>query len=159
MDETRKIATHLARLLHSGDVICLEGELGTGKTCFAQGLGLGLGVRGRVISPTFTLIREYVAVWPSVKLYHIDLYRVQGVGEALALGIEDYLYGDGICVIEWADRIRDALPAERLWITFHHASETERDLYIEATDNHYERILERLSRQLRDSHPPSCTGQ
>jgi len=154
-DETKKIAARLARLLSSGDVICLEGELGTGKTCFAQGLGLGLGVRVPMISPTFTLVREYPAIWPPVQLYHIDLYRIQSLEEALALGIEEYLYGDGICVIEWAERIREIIPTERLWITLSYLGETERGLHLEATGAHYEEVLRELTQQL-ESPASSC---
>ena len=143
-DETGQIAVRLAQLLCSGDVMCLEGELGAGKTRFAQGIGAGLGVSNHIVSPTFTLIREYATGRPSVKLYHIDLYRIHGADDALAFGIEDYIYGDGICVIEWADRIRDILPADRLWITFHHTGETQRCLQLGATNSHYERVLASL---------------
>ena len=144
-DETGQIAVRLAQLLRSGDVICLEGELGAGKTRFAQGLGAGLGVSNHIVSPTFTLIREYDTGQPSIKLYHIDLYRIQGADDALAFGIEDYIYGDGICVIEWADRIQDILPTDRLWITFHYTGETQRCLQMGATSSHYERVLASLA--------------
>ena len=154
--ETREIASLLACLLRAGDLVCLEGELGAGKTCFAQGLGRGLGVRGRMISPTFTLIREYATALPSVQLYHVDLYRVQSDAEALALGIEDYLYGDGICVVEWADRIPDLLPSERVWVALDHIGESERVLQMVATGSHHERALGRLARILRAPSRASC---
>jgi tRNA threonylcarbamoyladenosine biosynthesis protein TsaE len=111
--ETQALGADLGRLLWPGGVVCLEGELGAGKTCLAQGLGQGLGVAGPIISPTFTLIREYRGRLP---LFHVDCYRVRDLDDAWALGLDDYLYDDGVTVVEWADRVRPLMPAERLWV-------------------------------------------
>ncbi len=90
-DQTRRLGARLGTLLHAGAVICLEGALGAGKTCLAQGIGRGWGVEQRLISPTFVLVREYARPEDSVKLHHIDLYRIAGVEEAWGLGIDEFL--------------------------------------------------------------------
>jgi len=109
--ETRKLGETLGRLLGPGDVVCLEGELGAGKTVFVQGMAAGMGVRGRVASPTFTIIHEHPG---KVPLYHVDAYRLEGVDDAGTAGIEEYLYGRGAVAIEWPQRIQELLPDERL---------------------------------------------
>lgn len=135
------MGARLGRLLGEGDIICLEGELGTGKTCFIQGIGWGMRIRERITSPSFTLIREYVSQGVRLRLYHIDLYRIKEVMEAFLLGLDDYLYDDGVCAIEWAERARDILPQERLWITLRHLGERERSLTMEARGQRYEELL------------------
>ena len=122
-DQTRMWGQALASILDRGDVLCLVGELGAGKTCFVQGVGRGLGVSQVIVSPTFIRIREYAERPSRLPLYHIDLYRVEP-SEGLALAeLGDYLYGDGVCAIEWAERIRSLLPDSRLWVHFEHAEE------------------------------------
>lgn len=144
-DQTRRFGMRLGVLLQAGDVICLEGELGTGKTRFVQGIGRALGIVQPITSPTFTLIAEYAPPPPAPLLYHIDLYRLDApVDEALALGLDEYLRGDGICVIEWADRIEPAIPPERLWITLRHLDGTKRGIVMEATSAHYDTLLDRF---------------
>jgi len=98
---TQAFAARIAPLLAAGDVLWLSGDLGSGKTTFTQGLGRALGIGQPIVSPTFVLIREYAGRLP---LYHIDLYRLDNPREALNLGLRDYLDGDGVCVIEWAER-------------------------------------------------------
>lgn len=109
--DTRRLGEVLGKLLGPGDVVCLEGELGAGKTVFVQGVAAGMGVRGRVVSPTFTIIHEHPG---KVPLYHIDAYRLEGVPDAETVGIEECLYGAGAVAIEWPERIRELLPEERL---------------------------------------------
>ncbi len=140
--QTRRIGARLGKLLQRGDVICLEGELGTGKTCLAQGIARGMGIEERVTSPSFTLIREYGRYGARLPLYHIDFYRIEGIEEALTLGLDDYLYGNGVCVIEWAERAKGILPEERLWITLKHLDETKRGILMEATGDRYKRLLQ-----------------
>ncbi len=101
--ELRGLAAGLAELLHPGDVVLLTGELGAGKTCFIQGMAEGLGVKERVLSPTFTLLREYRG---RLSLYHLDAYRLEGPWDLYQLGLEDYLEGEGVVAVEWADRVR-----------------------------------------------------
>lgn len=110
--ETQAVAAALAAELPKGAVVCLHGDLGTGKTCFVQGLAKAIGVRRPVGSPTFTLINEYRG---QRGLAHIDLYRIRGAADAFGLGVEDYLeHFDGIVAIEWAERMGDLLP-EGCW--------------------------------------------
>jgi len=118
--ETKELAKELAQKLRGGEVICLMGELGSGKTTFVQGLAEGLGVKAPIISPTFTLVREYFGRLP---LFHVDAYRLNGltVDEIQSqIGLWEYMERGGVVAIEWADLITDALPAERLDITFSH---------------------------------------
>ena len=126
--QTRRLGMRLGRLLQPGDVLLFSGEFGAGKTVFIQGLAEGLGVTGPVSSPSFTLVWEYRADEDhgGMPFFHIDLYRVQGPGEALELGWEDYLYGKGACAVEWADRVREILPEEHLWIHLSFLSDTKR---------------------------------
>jgi len=113
--ETAAFAAGLLDRLHPGAVIALHGDLGSGKTCFVRGLAAGLRITDPVTSPTFTLIHEYPSVPP---LYHMDLYRLTGPDALDALGLDDYLDGSGITVIEWADRADPLLPARTLHIHF-----------------------------------------
>ncbi len=142
--QTRRIGQQLGRLLQSGDVVCLEGDLGTGKTCLTQGIARGLGVVLAVASPTFIIINEYMLRGEAHKLRHIDLYRVESIAEARALGLEDYFYDGGVCVIEWAERAREILPDERLWVSLCYVSSVRRALRFDAQGRRYEQLLERL---------------
>lgn len=137
--QTQRLGARLGELARAGDLFCLEGELGSGKTCFVQGLGRGLGIAEPIHSPTFILANEHRG--GRLRLYHLDLYRVRSTDEALGFGLDDYLSGDGVCVIEWAEKIRDALPAERLWIALRHLGESKRGLLIEARGARYEELL------------------
>jgi tRNA threonylcarbamoyladenosine biosynthesis protein TsaE len=103
--ETERLGTLLGELLAPGDVVLLEGDLGTGKTAFTKGIGRGLKVTQTINSPTFTILKEYGGRLP---LYHFDLYRVERPEEFSLLGFEDYFAGDGICVVEWAERAEPA---------------------------------------------------
>lgn len=115
-DDTFQIARELLAKLEPGAVLALHGELGSGKTCFVQGLAAAMDVRRAVSSPTFTLVNEYDGA--TCPLYHIDLYRISGPEEAFGLGIEDYLHGPGITAIEWAERISELIPATAIHIRF-----------------------------------------
>ena len=140
--QTIRLGARLGAALRAGDVVCLEGELGTGKTCLTKGIGQGMGIVEPITSPTFTLIAEHRAPGSALLLYHVDLYRLSApIAEALALGLEDYLEGDAVCVIEWADRIKPALPDERLWITLRHLDVSKRGIYMKATGPRYEKLV------------------
>ena len=128
--ETQRLGEYLGKLARAGDIFCFEGDLGSGKTCFTQGIGRGLGVADDIHSPTFILANEHRG--GRLRLYHLDVYRVHNADEAIGFGLDDYLSDDSVCVIEWAEKIRKALPAERLWITFQHTGETERRLHFQA---------------------------
>jgi tRNA threonylcarbamoyladenosine biosynthesis protein TsaE len=111
-EETVKLGEKLARFLKGGTVIALRGTLGAGKTCLAGGIARGLGVTETVTSPTYTIISEYEGLLP---FYHIDAYRLSGDGEFDALGAEDMLYGEGVTVIEWSERIPRSIPPDA-WV-------------------------------------------
>ncbi|MBR2560697.1 MAG: tRNA (adenosine(37)-N6)-threonylcarbamoyltransferase complex ATPase subunit type 1 TsaE [Eubacterium sp.] len=107
-DETFLLAQKLGQKAQPGQVYALDGDLGTGKTLFSQGFADGLGVAEMVSSPTFTIIQEYVT--GRLPLYHFDVYRIEEPEELEEIGYEDYFFGDGVCLIEWAEQIRELLP-------------------------------------------------
>jgi tRNA threonylcarbamoyladenosine biosynthesis protein TsaE len=111
--ETIAFAREMALRLRPGSVIALNGELGSGKTQFVKGLASGLGFAGEVTSPTFTLIHEYIG--GRLPIYHFDFYRLEKEEEALQLGLEEYLRGDGVCVIEWAGKFSPLIPEDARW--------------------------------------------
>ncbi len=101
VEATQRLGEQLGRLVVPGDVVLLQGDLGSGKTAFTQGIGCGLGVAEIINSPTFTILKEYTGRLP---LYHFDLYRIDDPEELLALGFDEYFADDGVCVVEWAER-------------------------------------------------------
>lgn len=114
VEETKRIAAGFAKELKSGDVLCMYGNLGAGKTAFVQGLARGLGIDEPITSPTFTIVNKYQGDMP---LYHFDVYRIGDSEEMYEIGYEEYVYGDGISVIEWAELIEDILPESRYSVT------------------------------------------
>jgi tRNA threonylcarbamoyladenosine biosynthesis protein TsaE len=126
-EETRTLAAEFARTLAPGDVVALEGELGAGKTVFAKGVASALGVSAEVTSPTFTLIQEYRGRLP---LYHMDLYRLRDIREILDIGAEEFLYGDGVCLVEWAEKLENFLPTRAVVVEIRHLGGTARELRI-----------------------------
>lgn len=140
--ETQELGASLGRLLQGGELICLEGELGSGKTTFIQGIGRGLGVKGPITSPTFTLVNEY---WgEGIVFYHVDLYRVESLREIIASGLDDLFFDYGICAIEWAEKAREIVPGDRLWILFEHKGERRRLISMAAAGLAYEDLLSAL---------------
>lgn len=135
---TAALGARLGARLFEGAVVLLHGELGAGKTCFAQGVARALGVEGPVHSPTFTLIHEYPEA--RVPLRHADLYRLERLEEALAIGIEERVGEDGAWLVEWADRFPELWPADRLEITLSHAPEG-RVIEVEATGPRHAALL------------------
>lgn len=126
--ETVRIGRILGEGLNTGDVVALTGELGSGKTCLTQGIARGLGVPEdyAVISPTFTLINEYPG--RVAALFHVDLYRLQGVADLADMGYEEYLSGGGVLVVEWADKIREAVPDGALCVAMTYQEENVRKM-------------------------------
>ena len=124
-DQTMKIAKEFSEKVKEGDVICLRGDLGAGKTQFVRGFVQGFGFTGNeVSSPTFTVINEYRGE-PSI--YHFDCYRLEHFSEAVEIGAEEYFYGDGISIIEWPDKISEILPNDSINITIKVLSENKRE--------------------------------
>jgi len=122
--ETEHFARNFAKEIQPGSVIALKGDLGAGKTQFVKGLVAGLGSRAIVASPTFTIIHEYSG--GRLPIYHFDFFRLEDRQSASRLGLDDYFFGDGISVIEWADRFSDLIPAQARWIDFEIKSENLR---------------------------------
>jgi tRNA threonylcarbamoyladenosine biosynthesis protein TsaE len=145
-EQTRRIGMRLGGLLRSGDIICLEGDLGAGKTTLVQGISSGWGSLDAVTSPTFVLVNVYRHP-DGQKLYHLDAYRLSGATEAEDLDI-NAMQEDGPLVIEWADRIQAALPAEKLWITLEWVDIDQRDFLIKAHGEHYQVLLYDLRKQV-----------
>ncbi len=110
-EETFKIARQLGQQAKPGEIYCLSGDLGVGKTVFSQGFGCGLGITEDINSPTFTILQTYES--GKIPLYHFDVYRLGDAAEMEEIGYDDYLFGEGVCLIEWAERIREILPADR----------------------------------------------
>ena len=122
--ETELFGRECAGKLKPGDVLALTGDLGSGKTEFAKGLSAALGATTPATSPTFTLLHEYSG--GRLPIYHFDFFRVEDRQSAERLGLDDYFFGDGVSVIEWADRFPDLIPENARWISFETKSETQR---------------------------------
>jgi tRNA threonylcarbamoyladenosine biosynthesis protein TsaE len=119
---TVKIGQLLGSCLENGYVVCLEGDLGSGKTVFVKGIAKGIGVKNVVTSPTFVLVNEYHG---EKNLYHFDVYRIQDAGEFLESGLDEYFDGSGVIVVEWADRVREALPDEKIRVIMEKGQEKD----------------------------------
>lgn len=138
--ETKQIAHQIATHLQAGDVITLTGELGAGKTTFTKGLATGLNITQPVTSPTFTIIKEYKGELP---LYHMDVYRLEYSDEDI--GFDEYFYGEGVCVIEWAQFIEDYLPETYLAIVIENINEYERNIELRPMGKRYESLVKTLA--------------
>ena len=143
VNDTLKIGRAIAKNLREGDIVCLFGELASGKTVLAKGIASGLGIkRGVVISPTFVLLRQYSTA--KMPLYHFDLYRLKTTEDIFALGYEEYFYGEGITVVEWADRLKYLLPKEYLKIKLSIKSDSQRLFEFSALGKHYRELLGKI---------------
>ncbi|WP_313432833.1 tRNA (adenosine(37)-N6)-threonylcarbamoyltransferase complex ATPase subunit type 1 TsaE [Siminovitchia terrae] len=138
-EDTLEIARRLGKILKPADVLLLEGDLGAGKTTFTKGLASGLGIKRNVNSPTFTLIKEYHGRIP---LYHMDVYRLGDSFEDL--GFDEYFYGDGVTVVEWAQFIEDQLPQSHLSLYIYHENQNQRRIVFQPTGTRYEALCEEL---------------
>lgn len=146
---TIKTGSALARNLKPGDIICLSGNLGSGKTVLTKGIAQGLGVaRSKVISPSFVLLREHMQ--GKLPLYHFDLYRLSMPEDILALGYEEYFYGSGVTVIEWAERLKYLLPSESLSVELSIKGGSRRVLKFSAKGLRYRELLKRINEDIRD---------
>lgn len=144
--ETEHIGSLLGEMLTRGDIIALAGELGTGKTTFVRGMAQGMGIEGKeVASPSFTLVNEYEGPLP---LFHLDLYRLENEQELLGIDYDEYMRGDGVAVIEWADRISQAVPRESLWIRLRYLGAELREIMFQAQGDRSEKIVEELQRKV-----------
>ena len=143
--QTRNIGMKLGKLTAAGDVILLVGPLGVGKTCLTQGIARGLGIHEYTASPSFVLVREYQGKLP---LYHIDLYRLDRLEEVTQLGLDDYFSGNGVCVVEWADKGWGVLPEEHLLIQMEIVSPLKRELSFVPSSKRYLEMLSKLKNEV-----------
>ena len=120
--ETEQFGEEVAKSLRGGDVLAFSGSLGMGKTAFTRGLARGLGCRGRVTSPTFTIVNEYDGKTP---LFHFDMYRLGSSDELFDIGWDDYLARGGVCAVEWSERVSDALPDDTIYVDIARGEEDE----------------------------------
>ena len=142
--ETQNFGTSLGKLAQAGDIFLLIGELGAGKTCLTQGIAYGLDIHEYTLSPSFVIMRELHGRLP---LYHMDFYRLDNIAEISDLGLEDYLFGDGVCVIEWANKGMTVLPEDHLVIKIDYLSGDERSFTIEPHGERYVKMLKQLNPQ------------
>jgi len=141
-DQTRRIGARLGASLRAGDVVCLQGNLGAGKTTFVQGVAQGWGSLDSVSSPTFILVNEYRRE-DSNRRFHMDAYRLDSTPEAEELDIDSML-ADGALLIEWPERIDGLVPGEHLWIQLDHVDDEERELKIKSVGKRYDELLETI---------------
>jgi tRNA threonylcarbamoyladenosine biosynthesis protein TsaE len=139
-EQTRRLGMRLGAALQAGDVICLQGDLGAGKTTFVQGVALGWGSLDSVSSPTFILVNVYRR-GDDARLFHMDAYRIDSVFEAEELDL-DAMLAQGALLVEWPERIGGLIPGERLWIRFEHIDQEEREMKFKATGIRYDELLE-----------------
>ncbi|MDD4725809.1 MAG: tRNA (adenosine(37)-N6)-threonylcarbamoyltransferase complex ATPase subunit type 1 TsaE [Tissierellia bacterium] len=139
LDEAKKFGIKLGENLIVGDILCLNGNLGAGKTTLTKFIGLGLGVEEYITSPTFALINQYKGKIP---VYHFDVYRLENVDELFDLGFDEYFYGSGVCIIEWADRIDKMIPKERIVIDIENGNNpNERILLLSGDEKRLEELM------------------
>ena len=167
-EETQRIGRALGAQAHAGDIFLLTGALGAGKTCFTQGLAAGLGVSGYVRSPTFVLVTQHQG---RLRLFHVDLYRIEDPREAWDLGLDEQLFGEGVCVVEWADKAPELFPPESMWVSLDYmrdeaaGSESQagdrRELAFSGGAERYRTTLEELAAEYPSSavYPASGDGQ
>lgn len=142
VEETWKLGAKLAACLKAGDIICLCGDLGAGKTTFVKGVAKKLKINpDDVRSPTFVIMNIYDGKLP---VYHFDLYRLDEITEIQAIGYDEFLYGDGVSFIEWSERFGSLHPEEFLKIEINHKTETSRQFIISAQGERYQKIIEKL---------------
>ncbi len=145
-EQTWRIGELLGALLGPGDIVCLYGDLGAGKTSLSYGIAVGLEVKEQYItSPTFTFVNEYEGRLP---FYHIDLYRLKDPEELEDIGFEEYLDSDGVTVIEWAERAEDELPQERLSVYLNYVNENSREIGFLPEGERYQKLLDALQQGL-----------
>ena len=142
-EETKNLGKAVSKLVKPGDILAFYGELGAGKTCFIQGISRGLKVEDYVVSPSFTIINEYQGKIP---VYHFDLFRLNNAEEILELGYEEYFYGEGLTVVEWAEKIEQLLPKEHLKIGIKFKDRYERTISFIPQGDRFNKFLKELSR-------------
>lgn len=142
LKDTEEFGIRLGKLLKPGDIVCLNGDLGAGKTTMTQSIGVGLDIDEYITSPTFALINLYKG---RMVVYHFDVYRLENVDELYDLGFDEYFYGNGVCIIEWAEKIEKLIPVDRIVIDIKKNTHLDdRILHISGHGNRYEEIIKEL---------------
>ena len=143
LEETKDFGIKLGKLLKAGDILCLNGDLGAGKTTLSKSIGLGLAVEEYITSPTFNLINEYNG---RLTMYHFDVYRLEGVDDLYDLGFDEYFYGHGVCLIEWANKIEGIIPEERIVLDIEKGQDLdERIISIHGKGQTFQEIIKELN--------------
>ena len=143
-EETQSVGKRIGELARPGDVVLLMGDLGSGKTCLTQGIAWGLGIKEHALSPTFVIMREMHGRLP---LYHVDLYRLDRLEETQDLGLDDYFYGHGVSVVEWAEKAMSLMPSEHLLVEIEYLSDTGRRLTLKPRGKRYEEMAHGLTKE------------
>lgn len=130
-EETIKLGTIIGKKLKAGNIVALRGNLAAGKTTITKGIAISLGIRDEITSPTYTLISEYEGKIP---LYHMDMYRIDGIEEFEMLGVDEYLFGSGISIIEWSERIEEYLPEDHIVIDIQRQDDGTRNITIKGLE-------------------------
>jgi tRNA threonylcarbamoyladenosine biosynthesis protein TsaE len=141
IEQTQRLGARLGSLLEAGDVICLSGDMGAGKTIFSAGIGKGWGSKTPLTSPTFNLVHDHTRQADSQHLYHLDCYRLERLSDADSIGLDDILNGHGPLILEWPEHILSILPRERLWIEIRALEPTRRNFILEAVGKRYELLI------------------
>jgi tRNA threonylcarbamoyladenosine biosynthesis protein TsaE len=151
LEASARLGKHLGSLSEPGDIICLGGDLGAGKTTLAQSIaaGAGIGPQTYVSSPTFSIMHEYSG---KTTIYHMDFYRLGSSEDVLELGLDEYFYGDGVALVEWFERAADIIPASALYVTLTVAGELSRKVEFYSNEHHWQNRMERLLQQLDDGY-------
>ena len=144
LDDTKEFGESLGKRLKKGDILCLNGDLGAGKTTLTKSIGIGLGVEEYITSPTFALINEYRGNLP---VYHFDVYRLENVDELDDLGFDEYFFGEGVCIIEWAEKIEKMLPKEIIVLDIGKGETVDKRIVsISGRGNRYKEVLEEMKK-------------
>ena len=141
VEETIKLGISIGKRLNPGDIVCIDGDLGSGKTHLTKGIALGLGIDEHITSPTFNIVNEYEG---RLKFYHFDVYRVNDPDEIAAIGFDEYIFSDAASVIEWSDYISELIPEEHIQIRIANESETSRSISIQWFGKRYDYLKEVL---------------
>lgn len=147
-EQTQRLGMRLGALLQAGDIICLSGDMGAGKTVFSAGIGIGWGATTPITSPTFNLVHEHRREKDRQRLYHLDCYRLTGVGDVDGIGLDDMLDSSGTLVLEWPERIESALPTQRLWIDLRVLEPTRRNFIFDGQGARYRHLVEQFRVQV-----------
>ena len=143
-EQTGRLGIRLGSLLTGGDIVCLSGDMGAGKTVFCSGIGRGWGATYPLTSPTYNLVHEHRRKKDDLVLYHLDCYRLSGPDDADSIGLDDMLESGGIVILEWAERLKPVLPRESLWVHIRVMEETRRNFVLEGEGDHYQQLIKQF---------------